>query len=71
MAKDYLARLDLLDFPPWHVDDAGIGTDAPGVASANVWPRVLSVARRQLADGAGAELFRRMDVWTRTVWIER
>jgi hypothetical protein len=45
MAQDYLARLDLLDFPPWHVDDAGIGTDAPGVASANVWRRVLSVAR--------------------------
>jgi DNA-directed RNA polymerase specialized sigma24 family protein len=55
MAQDYSARLDLLDFPHWHADDPGNGTDALGVASAKVWPRILSVARRELADKVTAQ----------------
>jgi RNA polymerase sigma factor (sigma-70 family) len=55
MAQDYSARLDLLDFPPWHADDPGDGTDALGTASAKVWPLVLSVARRELADRVAVE----------------
>jgi DNA-directed RNA polymerase specialized sigma24 family protein len=55
MAHDYSARLDLIDFPPWHADDARDGTDALGEASAKVWPRILSVARRELADRVAVE----------------
>jgi hypothetical protein len=55
MAQDYPARLDLLDFPPWQADDSGNGTEALGVASAKVWPLVLSVARRELADKVAVE----------------
>ena len=55
MAQDYPARLDLLDFPRWHADDPGDGTDALGEASAKVWPRVLSVARRELGDRVALE----------------
>jgi hypothetical protein len=55
MARDYSARLDLLDFPPWQADDSGNGTDALGTASAKVWPRILSVARRELADRVAVE----------------
>jgi len=55
MAHDCPARLDLLDFPPWHADDPGNGTHALGVASAKVWPRILSVARRELADKVAVE----------------
>ena len=55
MAQDYSARLDLLDFPPWQADDPGDGTDALGRASAKVWPLVLNIARRQLADTVAVE----------------
>jgi DNA-directed RNA polymerase specialized sigma24 family protein len=55
MAQDYSARLDLLDFAPWHTDDPGDGTDALVVASAKVWPLVLSVARGELADRVAVE----------------
>ena len=55
MAQDYSARLELLNFPPWHADDPWDGTDALAVASAKVWPLVLSVARRELADKVAVE----------------
>jgi DNA-directed RNA polymerase specialized sigma24 family protein len=55
MAQDYPARLELLDFLPWHTDDPGDGTDVLGVATAKVWPRILSVARRELGDKVAIE----------------
>ena len=55
MAQDYSARFDGLDFPPWRADVPGDGIDALGVASAKVWPQILSVARRELGDAVDAE----------------
>ena len=49
MAQDYSAWFDSMDFPPWRADVPGDGTDALGLASAKVWPRILSVARRESA----------------------
>ncbi len=55
MAQDYSARWDLVSLPHWRSDDSGDGPDPLGEASVKVWPRVLAVARRELADKVAAE----------------
>jgi DNA-directed RNA polymerase specialized sigma24 family protein len=55
MAQDYSARLDLLDLPHWRTDEPGDGSDPLREASANVWPRILGFARRELADKVAVE----------------
>jgi DNA-directed RNA polymerase specialized sigma24 family protein len=55
MAQDYPARWDLVSLPHWRSDESGDGTDPLGEASVKVWPRVLAIARRELADKVGAE----------------
>ena len=55
MAKDYPARWDSFSLPHWRSDESGDATDPLGEASVKVWPRVLGIARRELADKAGGE----------------
>lgn len=55
MAQDYPARWDSFSLPHWRSDESGDATDPLGEASVKVWPRVLAIARRELADKVGAE----------------
>ena len=55
MAQDYPARWDPFSLPHWRSDESGDATDPLGEASVKVWPRVLGIARRELADKAGGE----------------
>jgi len=69
MAQDYSARFDGMDFPPWPVGDPGNGSNALGVASAKVWSKILSVARRELGDTFSAEMRRALTIeaWEETL----
>ena len=69
MAQDYSARFDSLDFPFWSANVRGDGTDALGVASAKVWPQILSIARRELGDTFSAEVRRTLtlEAWEDTL----
>ena len=55
MAQDYPARWDSFSLPHWRLDDSGVGPDPFGEASVKVWPRVLAIARRELADKVATE----------------